>query len=249
MNQDDNNLYDKEIWDQGYKDFDFFKAGDADPVKMYIIENIPNKPGSCFEIGCFPGRYLAVLGDSQWELNGIDQTVYLTSMVDWLKTFKCNTGNFINEDFEKVDKEIKYDLVYSCGFLEHFINWEEILIKHLELVNENGRVIITTPNFTGIQGLLHRFLDKVNYNRHNVKSMNPNKWKKILEENGFTVLNKSYFGKFNFWYGWQPRPYYKRFFLYRFMSLVPFLKKIILFDSRQLSPFCGIIGIKNKEVI
>jgi 2-polyprenyl-3-methyl-5-hydroxy-6-metoxy-1,4-benzoquinol methylase len=241
-----NNLYDKEIWDSGYKNYDFFTAGDRDPVKQYILANIPPVLGTCFEVGCFPGRYLSVLGQKNWILNGVDQTEYLPSMEKWLKSLNYPTANFINSEFERIDSSTQYDLVYSCGFIEHFTNWEEIFVDHLKLVNLGGRIIITTPNFTGLQGVLHRFLDNENYFRHNVKSMNPSKWKRLLEQNGFTVLDKSYFGKFNFWYGSQPRPYYKRFCLFRFMKLIPFLQKIIFFDSKQLSPFCGVVGVKNK---
>ena len=39
MITEDNNLYDKEIWDDGYKDYNFFIAGDADPVKKFILNN------------------------------------------------------------------------------------------------------------------------------------------------------------------------------------------------------------------
>ncbi len=56
----ENNLYKKEIWDEGYKNFNFFTAGDADPVKQYILKNLPSTVGECFEVGCFPGRYLSV---------------------------------------------------------------------------------------------------------------------------------------------------------------------------------------------
>jgi SAM-dependent methyltransferase len=235
-----NNLYEKELWDSGYKNFEFFKAGDADPVKVFLEINTPQRVGSCFEVGCFPGRYLALYGDKNWEINGIDLTTYLPSLTQWLISNRYRTGKLINSDFENFQSDTKYDLVYSCGFIEHFMNWEEIILKHASLVADNGTMIITTPNFTGIQGWMHRFLDDVNYSKHNPKSMSPKKWARILKQHGFKVVKKGYFGKFDFWYGWQPRPYYKRFVLYRFMAILPFLKKVIFFDSRLLAPFCGI---------
>lgn len=245
MTGEQNNLYDKEIWDAGYKNFKFFKAGDADPVKSFIKKYIPKSPGECFEIGCFPGRYLSILGDEGWILNGVDQTEHLNSLMAWLKSNSYKLGNIVNENFEKFCSDVQYDLVYSCGFVEHFTNWEDIIEQHLKLVKDDGFIIITTPNFRGIQGLLHRTLDEVNYYRHNPRSMDPAKWKKIVERHGFQVKKFGHFGRFDFWYGWQSRPYYKRFFLYRFMSILPFLKKVIFFDSFLLSPFCGIVAQKK----
>ena len=244
MITEDNNLYDKEIWDDGYKDYNFFIAGDADPVKKFILDNIGDKTGSCFEIGCFPGRYLAVLGARKWLLNGLDQTLYLSDMIKWLKANQYQIGEFKNQKIEDTLSKTKYDLVYSCGFIEHFIDWEQIFIKHLSLVKDGGRIIITTPNFNGMQGLLHRNLDKVNFERHNVKSMNIWLWEKILVDHGFKVLKKGYFGRFNFWYGAESRSYRKRFILFRFMSMVPLIKRMVFFNSRTLSPFCGIAAIK-----
>lgn len=247
MKIEDNNLFDKESWDAGYKDFDFFVAGSGDPVRNFILDGIPKQVGSCFEIGCFPGRYLALLGENNWELNGIDQTDYLDNMIKWLKANDYKMGQFISDDFTVAEAQEKFDLVYSCGFIEHFLNWEEIILKHISFVKEGGCLIITTPNFTGIQGALHRFVDKENYLKHNPKSMNPKKWKHLLEKNGFQVKRSGYFGKFDFWVGWQSRTYIQRFFLYRFLKIVPFLKKIIRFDSRGLSPFCGIVALKKPS--
>ena len=244
---DDQNLYKQELWDEGYKDFNFFIAGDADPVKQFLLSSLPQAGNECFEVGCFPGRYLAVLGERGWELNGLDQTKHLEDMEKWFSDKKYKTGKFINADFEVFNSGKKYDLVYSFGFIEHFLNFEDIILGHLKLVKPGGTIIITTPNFNGLQGNFHRFFDLNNYEKHNVKSMNIKKWKKILLENNFTVKRAEHFGKIDLWYDWQSRPYYKRFFLYRLMSILPLLKKLIFFNSRTLSPFCGIVGIKAGE--
>jgi len=240
-----NNLYEQELWDKGYKEFDFFVAEESDPVRQFLLENIPPIPGEAFEVGCFPGRYLALLGELGWELSGIDQTIHLRDMENWFASKNYKIGNFQRENFEKIFSNQKFDLVCSFGFIEHFTNWQDIIVQHLKLVKQGGKVIITTPNFTGGQGLLHRFLDKNNYDMHNPKSMVPYKWKEILEQNGFEIHKAGYFGRFAFWYGWQPRPYYKRFVLYRFMKVVPLLRKIIFFNTKILSPFCGIAATKR----
>lgn len=238
------NLQAQEIWDKEYEDFDFFIAAQDDAVSKFLFENIPRQPGNCFEVGCFPGRYMALLGQKGWILNGIDLTPHLFKMVDWFNDNKWNVGKFEIVKFEEYPQSKKYELVYSLGFIEHFTNFEEIIAMHTPMVKPGGKLIITTPNFTGIQGLLHWFLDSVNYNRHYVKSMNLKKWQKVLINNGFVIEKAQPFGKFAFWYDSQHRPYYKRFFLYRFIKIVPFLERHITFDSKYLSPFLGIVARK-----
>jgi len=73
------------------------------------------------------------------------------------------------ENFEKLDmfgvvfkKDIfsclsdmpKFDVVYSWGFVEHFINIEEVIEKHLEPFKPNGILNIGVPYFLGINKFL-----------------------------------------------------------------------------------------------
>ena len=136
------NLYEQELWDEGYQDYNFFVAGNADPVKQFILAQLPVQTGSCFEVGCFPGRYLAVLGQKGWELNGLDLTPHLPHMVNWLKQQDFKTGTFSISKFEEVDQNKQYDLVYSCGFIEHFTNYEEIIRLHTSLVKKMVRSLL-----------------------------------------------------------------------------------------------------------
>ena len=64
--------------------------------------------------------------------------------------------------------------VSSFGFIEHFVNWKEILTQQARLVNNGGYLVVEAPNFYGlIQKMLHWFFDKENYKRHYVPSMSP----------------------------------------------------------------------------
>ena len=109
-------------------------------------------------------------------------------------------GHFEKKDIRDIDYSKKYDIVFSSGFIEHFKDFDNIIKIHTDLVNKGGYLYITTPNFAGyIQNILHRLLDKKNYNDHYIPSMNPIKWKKIIEEQNFNVVEYGYLGGFNFW--------------------------------------------------
>ncbi len=201
----ENNLTDKKFWDDGYKNqLSFFPENIEYPITKKIYEVFDNNffiNKSVFEIGCFPGRFLYHFGKLGFILNGIDQTLYLDSMVSWFKQNNFKLGEFIKDDLFNLKLENKYELVFSSGFIEHFKNFDEVINIHTKLVSKDGYIFITTLNFAGfIQKYLHIFLDsKENFYAHNLKSMDYKKWKNILEKDNFEIIDGGYMGGFDFW--------------------------------------------------
>lgn len=247
------NIVDQSTWDDSYKNFNFYVENDKCTKKIdelydkYVKEN---KIKSIFEFGCFPGRYLAHIAlHDNLEANGVDITPELNDrFFDWMKSINVNIGKIKNANaFKYVDSLIsngtKYDLVYSCGFIEHFTNYLEVINYHIKLTKQNGYIIICTPNFRGgYQRVMHRWLDKPNYNNHVNKSMNPKEWKKLFLENNCEVLEYGYFGNFDFWVDKYPKNPIKKFitlgnyFLARHNHLP---------NCNFYSPYCYIIARKK----
>jgi 2-polyprenyl-3-methyl-5-hydroxy-6-metoxy-1,4-benzoquinol methylase len=244
------NLANQSYWDDSYALYQLNETvADDDIIKKWILKYVPKtNNGECFEIGCFPGRYLTVMGDLGYTLNGIDLTPRVNSdFPEWLKSKGYKIGSFIKDDFLKLKSEKKYDLVCSFGFIEHFTNWDEIFEKHIELVNEEGYIVIETPNFRGFfQRLIHYVLDYENYKRHYVPSMNPKKWKKLCEKHGFTTIYSGYIGEFQFWIDKQPTTYIKTKLFNRLITNYERMKKWKP-NNPHYSPYCGIIAKRIKK--
>jgi len=174
-------------------------------------------------------------------LNGIDMVEKIENdMKSWLSEEGYNIGLLEKNNFWDFETKEKYDVVCSFGFLEHFIDWESVIIKKYLLLKNNGYLVIFVPNFTGIvQRLLHFFLDYKNYCRHNVKSMNPNKWIKCLDKQKYKIIYKGYFGRFDFWVDNQKRNIIQKYFL----KTIEKMKNILsnLPDCKLYSPYCGLI--------
>ena len=194
------NIVPQIYWDNGYSNSSIQKAPDDDPLTECIKNNIPSaKSGQqAFEIGCFPGRFLCILGDLGYTLNGVDATPAIHNFEKSLNYLGYKTNKFENKNYEEAEK-VKYDVVASFGFIEHFTNWDEVIKDHVAFLAKDGYLIITTPNFKGLfQYLYHRLVDNANLNRHVVSSMSPKKWKKILENCGLNVISCGYIGH-DFW--------------------------------------------------
>jgi SAM-dependent methyltransferase len=243
------NLAPAEYWDNSYKQMALDIVPPQDTLRLWLQKNIP--PGgnaTCLEIGCFPGRYLAVLGKMNYKLYGVDLTErVIADLPLWLKEQGCQVGEFFREDAiafaSHSDKT--FDLVCSFGFIEHFINWPEILELHARQVSIGGLLVVAVPNFAGLlQRGLHRILDTENFKRHNVAAMCPEKWRDQLAAAGFSVSFSGPIGSFDFW---TDNPNANRLqiigsaLVTRMIPLVRCLPPSLVY-----SPFYGIIARKNS---
>ncbi|HEY5462840.1 MAG TPA: methyltransferase domain-containing protein [Hanamia sp.] len=155
----------------------------------------------CFEIGCYPGRYLSIFAKKGIEINGLDYIEDVNQLPNIFRSNGYKVGEFYYEDFLKFNSDRKFDCVFSLGFIEHFQNWEEVFIKHLDLVKPGGIVIIEVPNFRGWFQFIPRFLfDRKNFKLHNLHAMRIKKWKKILESKGFEITFSGYMGGYLLWF-------------------------------------------------
>jgi len=233
-------------WNKEYSTCKFHIAKKKDFIRRWIethIAPLKGQPRTCLEAGCYPGRFLAVFGELGYELHGIDRVDNLDLLPEWLKQSGYRTGRFHKCDFNRFCPELKYDVVCSFGFIEHFTNWESILERHAALVADNGYLVVEAPNFTGgFQYWLHSRFDKKNLARHHTPAMKVEKWADLLEAGGFEIIYAGYFGKFRFWTEPEPRRLSERLFLRLLRIMQPALKVLLPRDKRLYSPFCGVIA-------
>ena len=215
-------------------------------IRKYISKN---DKGTCFEIGSFPGPFLAAFGDLGYELNGIDFNPRNADEVpNWLKKEGLKVGNFYSEDFFSFKSEVKYDLICSFGFIEHFINYNDVIQMHINLCKDEGYLMITTPNFRGLmQKFLHRWLDNENLKQHHLPAMNVSEWKEQLEKAGFEIIFSGYFGGLRFWVERShKRKKIAKFSLWIVERVAIRLNKFIKSDSENYSAYAGIIARRMK---
>ncbi|MBK7966359.1 MAG: hypothetical protein IPK10_14465 [Bacteroidetes bacterium] len=80
--------------------------------------------------------------------------------------------------------------------MEHFNNTEEVIKKIGEFLNEDGLLITTIPNLTGITGWMQRWMNKPVYEIHKVMSL-----KNIcthIENAGFTIIKSELINPISF---------------------------------------------------
>ncbi len=236
-----------QFWDDQNNKYDFKIADSTDPVIEFFEKELPwQQLKSSFEVGCFPGGYLAYFGTKGLEVNGVDLSDRIeTELVPFYQLKQLKVGTFQHGDFFKMQSVNGFDVVCSFGFIEHFENWQAVVEKHIDLLSANGYLVITTPNFRGsFQNFFHRNFDLENYQRHYIPSMDPQLWKAFLEQKGMEVIKAGYFGKFDFWLEKTPS-FIKHLIVAVLVRLKPLMAKFIPRGSESYSPYCGIIARKK----
>lgn len=243
-------LASQEHWDKLYEGLVLQRPTADDPVRLWINRYISRGEGKdCLEIGCFPGRFLTIFGDAGYTLHGIDLTPRLNEMPSWLSSYGYKVGDFRREDFLEADHAGRqYDVVSSFGFIEHFADWADVLVKHAQMVRAGGRLIVEVPNFAGdVLRALRMFLDLENYERHNTAAMYPQAWEAILALLDFEVCFAGYLGDFAFWVDKPPDNPVVQDLISVVLRSKEFLDKAGLHDS-LIRPYCGLVAAKKSAV-
>lgn len=241
-------LVEQAYWDASYAAMKPTMAPAGDAVREWLEQHVPKAQGEqhALEIGCYPGRYLSVIGKLGYVVHGIDLTPAVERMKPALDTMGLRTGEFSHADFLKHDAKRRYDLVCSFGFIEHFHDWQGMVKRHGELVAPGGLLVLETPNFRGwLQRFLHRALDATNLRRHHLGAMQPEAWARILRAQGFEVLTQGHMGQFDFWSDSPPPNFFQRLLLRALNKATPWLRRRTP-GSAALSPYCVLIARKPR---
>ena len=162
--------------------------------KNYLSGKYPN--GDFLEVGCAPGGWLIYFAkEFNLRVTGIEYTENgaIASRIN-LSLAGVN-GKIICDDFFSVEPNEKFDIVFSAGFVEHFLDTMEVVKRHTYFLKKDGTLIIVVPNLNGIFGLFQKMLDKEIYYKH--KLLTPEDFKKIAESLNLNILCCKYFGSWN----------------------------------------------------
>ena len=196
---------DKQYWENYYRPLKMSAAGIKQVVGFYdfhwekLISSCRKKPETILEIGAYPGRYLAYLS---WKYNlqptALDFNSDITKFKHCFSLFNIENYQCITADFLEHKSDIKYDLVISNGFVEHFQNFEEVMDKHCQYLAPGGAMLIMIPNLRYLKKWYANLLDPENLKIHNLECMNLEVFRKFAGRNNLDIKYLSYFGGFAF---------------------------------------------------
>jgi len=198
-------LTSKEYWISYYKNRSPKKEKIVKIVSIYdgfwdlLVNSCHTTPKTIFEIGAYPGRYLAYLG-AKYDLTttGLDFNPDIKTIEDSMKSMGVDTFNYYCDDFLKHQPSEKFDLVFSNGFIEHFANFDKILDKHCDYLKEGGAVLVMIPNKRYLRKWFGYLCDYKNLKVHNLKSMSLKVFREFASRNNLEIVYLNYHGGFAF---------------------------------------------------
>jgi len=127
------------------------------------------------EIGCAPGKMLAWVAEALGaDVAGLDYSKAGMGFAQQLFDTLGIAGDLRCEDvFDNSFECDSFDVVYSSGLIEHFVDPRDIVREHVTLLKPGGKAIITIPNLVGWWGFLTEKLDPDVLEMHNLDIMRP----------------------------------------------------------------------------
>jgi SAM-dependent methyltransferase len=165
-----------------------------------------------------------------------------------LNGLKTGDITIIEDDiFSYLPKE-NYDLVCSFGFIEHFTDLEYVLRTHMKFLRPGGLLLITLPNFLGVNGFLQKVFDPRNLTIHNLAVMDLALLKDKMSIIGMQNIQVEYYPSTQVWLEGS----HDRFFIVRLIvrivdESVRFLAKIFGKQTRWFSNSIVIFAKKPFE--
>jgi len=196
---------------------------------------------TAIELGGFPGYYAVFLKRYfKLDVTLLDYFVHtpVTNSLLEANGLKQSDIHIVETDLFNYEPEQLYDLVLSCGLIEHFNDTADIINRHINFVKPGGTLFITLPNFKALNGWFQKNFDKENYDKHNIDCMDPELLRRICKDAGLEVLQSRYFGHFSLWLeNEKQKPASVRLFKKAVWLAGKLLTKLVPFNSRQLSPY------------
>ena len=212
-----------------------------------LEKHIPRKRDMSFlEVGGYPGLW-AIYFEKYWSANAslLDRYVDLDVIKNLHEKNQVNNIDIIEGDVFELTPTKKFDVVMSAGFIEHFYNVSDVVDKHIKYLKKDGTLILTVPNFLGLNGSVQKYLDRPTYDTHFMETMYDNRLRKILLEKNMEVRCIRYYGKFGVWLediNNQPRWLRRSIYLANLIG-----RFLIRFESRMFSPYLIAVAKPKQE--
>lgn len=132
--------------------------------------------GHCkaIELGGYPGNFSIYLtkycGANATLLDFIVDRQVIERLLK-INDLPSNAITLVEADVFSYQPAITYDLVCSFGFIEHFTDLEQVVANHLKFLKLGGLLLVTLPNFRGVNGVLQKIFDPKIIALHNLAIM------------------------------------------------------------------------------
>ncbi|WP_276359918.1 class I SAM-dependent methyltransferase [Daejeonella sp. H1SJ63] len=249
----ENQLTDRKFWTNYWESKpDLAISIDKNYLFHQQLEEIVKKQQikTAIELGGFPGYYSIFLT----KYLGVKTTLFDYFIHPGILKKVLNKNGLQESDITVIENDIfqykpeqKYDLVLSCGLIEHFKDTKDIIERHLEFLNPGGTLFITLPNFRSVNGWVQKTFDKDNYLKHYIDCMDTVYLEGILKDLNLEVSQAGYWGRYSVWLeNKDQKSALTKAFIKSIWIIGKVITKLIPVESRTLSPYI-VLEARKKQ--
>ena len=176
-------------------------ALDDNPFAEVLLRYLPVQPEwSALEIGAIPGRFLLFLHKNfGYRVSGLDYARDWSHFDAVFRDGKVTEAEKIAADFFSFTTDRTFQVVASFGFIEHFRDVPDMIRRHTRLVAPGGYLVLSVPNFTGLQYAYHWLVDRPNLRIHNTRAMSKPLIERLVQQDGFRLCYSGHVGRLEVW--------------------------------------------------
>lgn len=129
-------------------------AGELSHINKWRREKILTlrKGGVLLDVGCSSGGVLRALGNSDWELYGIETSMEEARKAEMNSGAKVFVGDMLDAPFSP----LSFDVITLFHVLEHFDRPKDIVRKLWEWLKPGGIVYLQVPNIMALEACIFR---------------------------------------------------------------------------------------------
>lgn len=144
------------------------------------------------DIGCATGFFMKAASSRGWKVEGVEISEFAGEYAKSHFKFKVHTQDFLTLEL----KPNSYDLLTFWDVIEHFYTPIAAVKKASKLLKKNGLLVISTPDVGSIpaRATRNKWVGYKLSDEH-LTYFSKKTITKLLEENGFSIVKKTYIGK------------------------------------------------------
>lgn len=134
-------------------------------VRRILRDILPRDASSLLEVGCAPGGWMAFFWkEFGHRVHGIEYVPESAELARRNLDMLGAEAEVTCGDFFEIESSSEYEIVFSAGFIEHFVDTDDVVARITNLATRN--VVTLVPNLFGINGAICRVVRRDVYDKH-----------------------------------------------------------------------------------
>lgn len=147
---------------------------------VYLLEQEVEPNSKILDLGCAQGRFGNLAGDKNCQIIGIELDQKAAEIAkesgNYKEVFIADMTDKTSQVYADVLREAPFDYIIMTDILEHVVEPTELLLMYEKVLKDNGKILISVPNFANIEVVLNLLKNRISYEKIGILDNTHLKW-------------------------------------------------------------------------